>query len=56
MNCGSGTSASPNATNDTKREFGKSCPVIEMVGDEYPSPYRGDKSLEYLIKIFYISD
>lgn len=38
VNCGSATSASPNTTNDTRRELGNSLPVIEMVGAAYPSP------------------
>lgn len=42
--------SSPNATNDTKREFGKSVPVTDIAGDAYPSPYFGDMSREYLIE------
>lgn len=38
VNCGSGTSASPNTTSDTNRELGSSWPVTEVVGLEIPSP------------------
>lgn len=48
VNCGSAMSSSPNATNETKREFGNSVPVTDAVGDEYPSPYFGEMSREYL--------
>lgn len=48
MNCGSGTSASPKATNETSRELGSSPPVTETVGEETPSPYFADNKREYL--------
>lgn len=48
VNCGSAISSSPNATNEIKREFGNSWPVTDIAGDEYPSPYLGDMSREYL--------
>lgn len=49
VNCGSGTSASLNTAKDTNREFGRSSPVIEVVGAATPSPYLADNSRAYLL-------